>query len=66
MAVTIATLQALGSRPVTIVSGDGTFVGSIVTDHLSESSIMLEFTVDGDPGYSIVIPVDDITDVVER
>jgi hypothetical protein len=66
MAVTIAALQAVGSRPVTLVSGDGTFVGSIVTERLSESSIMIEFTVDGDPGYPIVIPVDDIRDVVER
>jgi hypothetical protein len=66
MAVTIAALRALGSRPVTIVSDEGTFVGSIVPDRLSESSVMLEFTVDGNPGHLIVIPVDDITDVVER
>lgn len=66
MAVTIAALRAVGARPVTLTSLDGKYAGSIVPDNLSERSVMLEFMLDGDPQRQIVIPVDGITDVVER
>lgn len=66
MAVTIAALRAVGERPVTLTSTDGTYTGSIVPDNLSEHSVMLEFRLDGDPTRQIVIPVDGITDLSER
>ena len=66
MAVTLAELQALGARPVTLATTDGSFAGSIVPQNLSERSVMLEFRLDGDPERQIVIPVDEITEIVER
>ncbi len=66
MAVTIAALRAVGRRPVTLTTADGTYAGSVVPEFLSENSVMIEFMLDGDPERQIVIAVDGITEVVER
>ena len=65
MAVSIATLRSYGGRRVTLRSSDGTFDGSIVAEHLTGDSVMLQFVPVG-VSQSIVIAIDDIAEVVER
>lgn len=66
MALTIAALRALAGRPVLLHCSAGSFAGTIEPDYLSETSVMLEFVLDGDSGIPVLIALDDITEVVER
>ena len=66
MGVPVPELLALGRRRVTLTTVAGSFAGTILSEHLTERSIMLEFTLEGDSGYPIVIPLDDIIRVTER
>jgi hypothetical protein len=59
-------LRAFGARRVKLRSLEGSFEGSIVSNLLTDESVVVMFALGGDPGEPIVIPIDHIREVVER
>ena len=65
MPISIEHLRAAGDRPVTLETADGTFVGRVLQEHLSERSLMLLLERD-DEREPLVVAIDRISQVVER
>lgn len=66
MAVTVADLRALGTKPVTLRTRSGDVTGHVSQTTIPDAALMIMFASDDSPGGTIVVAVDDIEAIVER